>query len=385
MAAEAAGAAQGDPKGPQEWIDTLVALLREHWMNVLLSIAVTLIIYAAFAFVLGRMFSIARKKREGREGSERTLQFLKDLERWLSLALLLLAVGLGVVGVLLAMGFARQDFTTWATGWVAEKGFRVLLILFLAFISRRALRFTVEQLVALQRRRDGRTREDEVRLKTIGDVLMGGGSVVIAVAAVFLILETLLQSIGTVVASVGVLGLAFGFGAQSLVKDLISGFFILLENQLAIGDMVRVNDIWGTVERIGLRTITLRDGEGIAHIIPNGAVVRISNATKGWSLAVVNVGSDYAADPDKVLATLKQVAREVREEKRFEGIIEGELKVTGPESFEDAVIYRVSARTHPTSQWEVMREVRYRTWKAFAREGLALRKSPPYSAPAQPD
>ena len=125
------------------------------------------------------------------------------------------------------------------------------------------------------------------------------------------------------VASVGVLGLAFGFGAQSLVKDLISGFFILLENQMAIGDSVRINDIWGTVERIGLRTITLRDSEGIAHIIPTGAVVRISNATKGYSLAVVNVGADYTADPDKVLATLKQVAKEVRAERRFEKIIHG--------------------------------------------------------------
>jgi moderate conductance mechanosensitive channel len=367
----------------ENWIEVSTQKFRENWFNVLVAFAVTVILYTVVTLVLKRIFKLARRRHEGREGAERAILFIDDLQRWILLAVTLLTIGAGAVAVLMALGVGREEITATTTRWTRDKGLSILLIVFLAFIARRALRFVVEQFMAIQRRRDGQSREDEVRLKTISDVLMGGGSVVIVVVAVFLVLETVLQSIGTVVASVGVLGLAFGFGAQSLVKDLISGFFILLENQMAIGDSVRINEIWGTVERIGLRTITLRDSEGIAHIIPTGAVVRISNATKGYSLAVVNVGADYAADPDKVLATLRQVAREVRAERRFEKNIHGDLKVSGPESFEDAVIYRVSARTHPTDQWEVMREIRYRICKAFAREGLTLRKSQAYSAPSQ--
>src|SRR2546425_776888 len=270
------------------------------WVRLAAVIAGTVIVYGLCLALLGRAFSLARNRQEGRPGAERTLSYLAELEKTLVRALLALAFLAAAVGVLGAFGF--EKFVDPTLEFVQKKGFKIVLILFLVFLARRALKFLVGQFAAHLQRLGPRTRDDEVRLKTLTDVLTGGGSVVILLVGSFLILETVLESVGTVLASVGFLGIAVGFGAQSLVRDVISGFFILLENQLSVGDAVRINDQWGSVERIGLRTTTLRDSEGVAHIIPNGSITRVSNATKSWSRAVVHVGSDYSTDPDRVLA-----------------------------------------------------------------------------------
>jgi small-conductance mechanosensitive channel len=361
---------------PPSWLVNI----QENWMTIATALAVVLLAYAVLRTALSRLFTVLRKRQEGRPGAEQGLAFLKDLEGWLHTALLLASAAGAVFGVVVALGYGPRALAGLVVEWLLSKGLHIVVILFLAFLASRALRFLVAQFALYLRRRGERSRDEEVRFKTLTDILTGGGSVVIAVVSTFLILETVLQSVGTILASVGFLGIAVGFGAQSLVKDLISGFFILLENQMALGDGVRINDLWGSVERIGLRTTTLRDSEGIVHFIPNGNISRVSNSTKGWSRAVVHVVVDYAADPDKVFSALKAVAREVQAEERFKGVLLGEMEVSGPESFEDGVLYRIAGPTVPTRQWEVMREIRLRLWKTLAREGIAIKKSPLYSA-----
>ncbi len=373
------------PQAPEtaQGYQELITQVRTNWITAGLVLLIVAVGYWLALKALRRGFAAARARREGKDRAEQAIAYLSELERWLSGALKVLTLIAALTGVLWALQITRLTIVNNFFDLAYKKALSIGLIVFMSFLAKRALNFLVGNFASYYRRHTERSRDMDLRLKTLCAVLTGGGSAVIAVVAAFLILETLLESVGTVLASVGFLGIALGFGAQTLVRDLISGFFILLENQFAIGDGVRINDQWGTVERIGLRSITLRDGEGVAHLIPNGSITRVSNSTRGWSRAVVYAGVDYSGDPDKVLAALAQVGQEIRADPRFAGDILKDFEVSGPESFEDSVIYRIACPTVPARQWDIMREVRYRVWKTFAREGLPLKKGPGYSAPVQ--
>jgi small conductance mechanosensitive channel len=181
------------------------------------------------------------------------------------------------------------------------------------------------------------------------------------------------MDIGPLLASVGVLGLAISFGAQSLVKDVISGTFMLLEGQFGIGDVVRVTDVSGQVEKITLRTTVLRDSQGVVHIIPNGEITRVSNLTKTWSRAVLDVGVAYKEDVDRVIAVLDELGREFHADPEWGALLVEEPLVLGVEDLGDsAVVIRVSARTLPEKQWDVAREWRRRIKKRFDRENIEI-------------
>ena len=210
------------------------------------------------------------------------------------------------------------------------------------------------------------------RAQTIGGLLTNVALVVIVTITLLMVLGAFMD-IGPLLASVGVLGLAISFGAQSLVKDVISGTFMLLEGQFGIGDVVRVSDVSGQVEKITLRTTVLRDAQGVVHIIPNGEITRVSNLTKTWSRAVLDVGVAYKEDVDHVIAVLAELGRELHADPEWGGLLVEEPLVLGVESLGDsAVVIRVSAKTLPQKQWDFAREWRRRIKKRLDRENIEI-------------
>lgn len=212
----------------------------------------------------------------------------------------------------------------------------------------------------------------EQRSQTLGSLLDSVALIVIGTITFLMVLGSFMD-IGPLLASVGVLGLAISFGAQSLVKDVISGTFMLLEGQFGIGDVVRIDDVSGLVEKITLRTTVLRDVQGVVHIIPNGSITRVSNLTKTWSRAVLDIGVAYKEDVDHVLDVLRQVGQEFHADPEWGPLLVEEPIVPGVESFGDSsVVVRMSAKTLPQKQWDVARELRRRIKKRFDREGIEI-------------
>jgi small conductance mechanosensitive channel len=171
----------------------------------------------------------------------------------------------------------------------------------------------------------------------------------------------------------GGISLAIGFGAQSLVKDVVTGFFLLMEEQFALGDFIEIDGHSGTVEKISLRTIKFRGLDGTLHIIPNGSISGVSNKTYQWSRAVVKVGVSYDENTEKVLAVLKNVCQELAEDPKWNELLIEEPIPQGILSFGDsAVEFRILAKTKPGDQWSVERELHIRIKNAFDRHGIEI-------------
>lgn len=174
-------------------------------------------------------------------------------------------------------------------------------------------------------------------------------------------------------AAAGLSGLAIGFGAQSLVKDVITGFFILLENQIRVGDVVEIAGVGGLVEEVKLRTITLRDLEGNVHIVPNGAVDKVKNYTHLYAYYLFNIGVSYREDTDEVAAVLKEVGADLQADPEFGPDILEPLEMLGVDQFADsAVIIKCRIKTEPIKQWRIGREMNRRIKKAFDARGIEI-------------
>jgi small-conductance mechanosensitive channel len=190
------------------------------------------------------------------------------------------------------------------------------------------------------------------------------------------IVETLDQvgvDIRPILAGAGIIGLAVGFGAQNLVRDLISGFFIILEDQVRLGDVAIINGTGGLIEAITFRTIALRDFSQVVHVFPNGTITTLSNMTKGWSAFVLDMGVAYKEDTDRVAEVMKQVGADLRRDPQFGEKILEPLELVGVDNFTDSgVVIRVRIKTKPIEQWTVGREYRRRLKKAFDAEGIEI-------------
>jgi small conductance mechanosensitive channel len=210
------------------------------------------------------------------------------------------------------------------------------------------------------------------RAHTLASLLGSVAFVVIATITGLTVLDNFLD-IGPLLASVGVLGLAVSFGAQSLVKDVITGTFMLLESQFGVGDIVRISDVSGQVERITLRTTTLRDLHGVVHIVPNGEITRVSNLTKSWSKAVLDIGVAYRESVDRVIELLRGIVEEFHQDDEWSDRVLEPPEVLGVQELADsAVIIRVSIKTLPQEQFGVSRELRRRIKNRFDEEGVEI-------------
>lgn len=264
-------------------------------------------------------------------------------------------------------------FVAWFehTGWVKLQHLALVLMACVLFLyAIRVVSKAVRR--AVDDGNDEVTTEAERRADTLGSVLRNAARVV---AAVFFLLMTLQEfgvNIGPLVAGAGIAGVALGFGAQSLVKDVISGFFLLMENQFAVGDLVSIDDgkHLGHVERMTLRITQLRDSEGRAHFLPNGAITKVIVLSKDYSKALVDVEVGYDADLDRVIALLQELGRDMA--KALPDLVKEPTDVKGVESFgKDGCTIRTFTKTAPGRQYEAAREYRKRIIQRFRAEGIA--------------
>ncbi len=216
-------------------------------------------------------------------------------------------------------------------------------------------------------------REQEKRAETLLGIIQKAGRISIWVLVGMLLLMQVGVNVAPLIAGAGILGLAVGFGAQELVRDIITGFFILMENHIRVGDVAVINGTGGLVETIGLRTIVLRDLAGVVHIFQNGKIGTLSNMTKEWSAMVFDVGVAYKEDTDKVVEVMRDVADSLRQDELFSGKILEPIEIFGVESFADsAVVIKARIKTQPIEQWPVGREYRRRLKKAFDAQGIEI-------------
>ena len=264
--------------------------------------------------------------------------------------------------------------------WAFGAGLRVGLIAVLAYAVIRISTLLIrrfEHEVNLGTGLDALERAK--RAKTLGSVIRNFTTALVSVVAMLMILKELEIDIAPVLASAGVVGLAVGFGAQTLVRDIISGFFLILEDQVRVGDVAAINGQGGLVEAINLRTIVLRDGEGTVHVFPNGAVTTLANRSKDFSYYVIDLGISYSEDPDRVIALLRKIGANLQTDSAFGPLILEPLEIMGVDAFADWwMTLKLRIKTVPQKQWEVGRELRRRIVKAFEEHGIEI----PMPAPA---
>ena len=249
-------------------------------------------------------------------------------------------------------------------------GLRIAGALIVAIIANYALKAVLRS-VERSSEKDGIVTAHEQRTRTLLGLLRSMGRVVIWVMTLFMVLGALGLQLGPLLAGAGVVGLAVSFGAQSLVKDVISGLFILMENQFGVGDVVRLEGVSGAVERMTLRVVVLRDVHGVVHVVPNGQITKVSNLTRGWARVVLDVVVAYKEDPDRVMAVMLDEGRRLYEDPQWRPLLLEEVQVPGIESFgEHGVTIRILAKTLPLKQWDAARELRRRLKMRFDQEGI---------------
>src|SRR3990172_5840362 len=223
-------------------------------------------------------------------------------------------------------------------GLLIRRGIQILAVLVLAYVGFRMLKLVTGRIEKSVDDGDPTTlSEREQRGKTLAQLLNSVGGVAIAVGAGLTILNFFIQ-IGPLLAGVGVAGLAISFGAQSLVKDVIAGFFILLENQFGVGDIVKVNGVGGVVERMTMRVVMLRDVHGVLHVVPNGSIDLVSNMTRGWARAIVDIGVAYKENVDNVIRVMRDVAAELWRDAEWKGLLFEEPAVWGVGQLADSSV-----------------------------------------------
>jgi len=261
------------------------------------------------------------------------------------------------------------------TSWLREHGWRIALIIVLSMATVLAVsRFIPKLIVATVARRAGEPEEEvKKRADTLSRVLVSVGQVVALFIAIFMVLSELEIDITPILAGVGVAGIAIGFGAQSLIKDLIAGLFIILESQYRVGDVVRIADVAGLVEDINLRRTVLRDLDGVVHIVPNGEIRVASNFTKEWSRVNLNVSVGYGEDLDHVISVINRVGKELAEDPEWAPLILKAPQVLRVDDLgSSGVDIKILGDTKPIRQWDVMGELRKRLKKAFDEEGIEI-------------
>jgi small conductance mechanosensitive channel len=216
-------------------------------------------------------------------------------------------------------------------------------------------------------------RNREQRARTLASLLNNITAVIISVVGLLTVMTVLGFKIAPILGTVGIAGLAISFGAQSLVKDVINGIFILIEGHFGIGDVIRVGETAGQVERMTLRATVLRDAEGIVHILPNGEITRVSNLTKAWSRSMLDLRIAYKEDIDRVMAVLRSLGEEIAADPQWGHLLIDKPEILGVQNFTDsAVIIRMITKTLPLKQWEVGRELRRRIKNRFDQEKIEI-------------
>lgn len=254
---------------------------------------------------------------------------------------------------------------------------RITLILFLAWISMAVLKKALqkfEQHLLHETIKEGEPpSESQKRVETLVRLIRQAFLILIWVTTLLIVLKEIGVDVGPVIASAGIVGLAVGFGAQNLVRDFISGFFFILENQVRVGDVAIVNGTGGLVEKVNFRTIVLRDLGGVVHIFPNGSVTTLSNLTNDWSAYVFDIGVAYKENTDNVIEVMKRVGAEMKQDETLGPLMLDEPEIFGVDKLDNSsVIIKGRIKTLPISQWQVGREYLRRIKLAFDETGIEI-------------
>jgi len=248
---------------------------------------------------------------------------------------------------------------------------RIVAILIVSVVLIRIMKASTNRLARFSRQQTLPSGMRSQQLSTLAGIIYSVSFFVVCFFALIEILQQLRVNIGPLIASAGIAGLAIGFGAQTLVKDVINGFFILVENQYDIGDVIRVAGVSGAVEGMTLRRTTLRDADGTLHIVPNSEIKIVSNLTRDWAQIILHVSVDYKEDSDRIVGLLKEVGTEIRNDPEFSEALVADPDVPGIERIAPGEVdYLVLVKTKPGQQYRVSRELRRRIKASFEKNNI---------------
>jgi small conductance mechanosensitive channel len=267
-----------------------------------------------------------------------------------------------------------QNFLDHAVGTLPVVAAIIIATMVLSRISQSLISGSGSMLLKkMEKNGDLEDKEGGKRLHTLIGILRSSVKIIIWAMAIMIVLMEMGIDIAPIIAGAGIVGLALGFGSQELVRDFISGFFILLENHIRTGDVAVINGTGGLVEQVGLRTIVMRDVSGVVHIFQNGKIDTLSNMTKEWSALIVTIGVAYKEDTDHVFSVLDRVGTELFEDEVFSEKILEPIEIMGVDGFGDnSVDIKVKIKTQPIEQWACAREYRRRVKKAFDAENIEI-------------
>jgi len=264
-----------------------------------------------------------------------------------------------------------KEYLDTAINWFLTNGIRILLIIIIMIIALKMARFVSTRIFSFLKK--DKDIEFQKRVDTLSDIVRYIIVIGVLLLEVIMIMGEFGIQIGPVLAAAGIVGLAVGFGAQNLVQDIISGFFILLEDQIRVGDVVQIADKGGLVERINLRMVVLRDVQGHVHYVRNGQIQVVTNMTKEFSYYVFDIGVAYREDFDEVIDIIKKVDEELRKDQEFKDDILEPIEILGLDKFGDsAIIIKARTKTMPIRQWAVGREFNRRLKKAFDERDIEI-------------
>jgi len=259
--------------------------------------------------------------------------------------------------------------------WLLNHGLKIIIIAVGAWLLNKIISRIIIKAVRIAVVPDSNMSEEaeKKREDTLIRIFTGATRILLLLIAILMILQEIGLEIGPILAGAGIVGLALGFGGQYLIRDIITGLFVILENQYRIGDVVNIDTTGGLVEDISLRKTTLRDLNGTVHHIPHGEIKRVSNLSKKYARANLDVGISYSSDLEQVIKVINKTGNELAEDPRFKDVIISPPQFLRVDDFADsAIIVKILGDTKPLKQWEVTGELRKRIKIAFDEEGIEI-------------
>ncbi|MDN5347935.1 MAG: moderate conductance mechanosensitive channel [Clostridia bacterium] len=337
---------------------------------------ITVAVICLLIYLLIRLFKcFGQKEKESVNSGNKGWQLaLRSCLLAAGRALIIMAVaGLGLFLTSYLLGFSLYPYLYPLGHRLALPGLKIAVIAFGAWTATRLLHGLIYYLGRFLPIEGGLDDESQKRLETLRSLLRNAVTVIVILVATIMSLKELGFDIAPLITAAGVGGLAISLGAQNLIRDYISGFFLLVENQLRVGDVVQINNISGVVEQLNLRTVVLRSLDGTVHIIPNGQINAVSNMTKSFSRYVIDVEVAYKENVDKVMDVLRDIGKEISEDPYFGPMIKEPLEVLGVDNFgSSGVVIKVMITTLPLKQWQVGRELRRRIKNRFDELGIEI-------------
>jgi len=347
----------------------------------------TLIPVVGLLVLMMVIFWVAKRavRRWATHMEEEDREHIEEIERWANQLISIIRysaaiiAGLGAVLIVLrGLGIQGIPEVKWeqVTGWLLSHGVRIVFVLGGAYVVTRVLHLLITRLRIFIVPEEGplaELAERKKRAQTVSRLMKTLVSVVVMGIAGLMVLREVGVDVTPILTGAGIAGLAVGFGAQNVVRDVISGFFLILENHVRVGDVAIINGKGGLVENIRLRTIVLRGLDGTVHVFHNGAVTELSNMTKDFSYYVIDMGVAYKENVDHVADVLREVGEELRNDPKFSASILGPLEILGVDAFADsAVVIKVRIKTVALQQWNVGRELRRRIKNTFDAKGIEI-------------